>query len=67
MSTENQSDLDVAKLIISQKQKSDFDIVLAFNYYPENLKCGNDYSNKFEECFIYALDEYGKEKYTIVE
>ena len=42
-------------------------VVIKYNYFPEKLKVGDLYSNQFEECFIYIINENGKEGKALIE
>ena len=42
-------------------------VVIKYNYFPEKLKTGEFYSNQFENCFIYIIDENGKEREALIE
>ena len=48
------------------KKSSKFEVVIKYNYFPEKLKEGENYSNQFEECFIYIIDN-GKETKALIE
>ena len=51
----------------SKKVPKQFPVVLKYNYEPEQFKTEGTYSNCFENCFIYLVDENGKEKALIEE
>ena len=42
--------------IIPKRSKDSFEVVVKYNYLPKNLKKNGEYSNLFEECFVYILD-----------
>ena len=44
-----------------------FGVAIKYNYFPENLKIREVYSNQFENCFIYILDNNGKEGKPLIE
>lgn len=46
---------------------SPFAIAIKYNYFPDNLKMNGVYSNQFENCFIYILDDNGKEGKALIE
>ncbi len=52
---------------VSNKVANPFSVVIKYNYLPENFKIGEQYSNQFENCFIYIIDENGKEKKALIE
>lgn len=47
-------------------KRSDFEVIIKYNYWPENLKEGGSYSNQFENCFIYII-ENDKESKALIE
>ena len=50
----------------STKNLSEFEVVIKYNYFPEKLKEDGNYSNQFEDCFIYIIDN-GKETNALIE
>ena len=48
------------------KNLSEFEVVIKYNYFPEKLKEDGNYSNQFEDCFIYIIDN-GKETKALIE
>ena len=52
--------------IFSTKNLSEFEVVIKYNYFPEKLKEDGNYSNQFEDCFIYIIDN-GKETKALIE
>ena len=52
---------------ISGRTPNHVSVVIKYNYCPENLKTEGEYSNCFENCYIYLIDEKGKEKALIEE
>lgn len=42
-------------------------VVIKYNYFPEKLKTGEFYSNQFENCFIYIIDDNEKERKALIE
>ncbi len=44
-----------------------FAVTIKYNYLPEKFKVGGVYSNQFENCFIYILDNNGKEEKALIE
>jgi len=51
----------------ANKIPKQFEIGIKYNYLPENFKAEGIYSNYFENCYIYLVDENGKEKALIEE
>ena len=48
------------------KSDSDFyKLVVKYNYYPENFKIDGEYSDKFENCFIYII--HNRKEKTLIE
>ncbi len=45
---------------------SDFEVIIKYNYWRENLKENGSYSNQFENCFIYII-ENDKESKALIE
>ena len=45
---------------------SEFEVIIKYNYLPENLKEDGNYSNQFESCFIYII-ENNKEGKALIE
>ncbi len=52
---------------VSNKLPEQFSVVIKYNYFPDNMKIGNIYSNKFEDCFIYITDKKGREIEVLIE
>lgn len=44
-----------------------FPVRIKYNYLPENFKAGGDYTNRFENCFIYLLIHDNKELSVVEE
>ncbi len=44
-----------------------FAVAIKYNYFPEKFKIGGEYSNQFENCFIYILDNNDKEGKALLE
>ena len=64
----NNTDLpyDFAPLTV-KSLPNQLSVVIKYNYFPEKLKSGESYSNQFENCFIYIIDENGKEGKALIE
>lgn len=45
---------------------AEFEVVVKYNYFPDKLKENGEYSNNFEDCFIYII-ENGKESKVLIE
>lgn len=48
------------------QNSSEFEVMIKYNYFPEKLKEDGNYSNQFENCFIYIIDN-GKETKALIE
>lgn len=51
----------------TKKLMNPFSVVIKYNYFPDNLKFEGSYSNRFENCFVYVLDDNGKEANALIE
>ncbi len=51
---------------IPKIEKDEFEVVIKYNYWIKQFKENGEYSNLFEECFIYII-ENGKEGSTLIE
>ena len=51
----------------SKSLPNNLSVVIKYNYFPEKFKTGEFYSNEFENCFIYIIDENGKEGKALIE
>ena len=47
-------------------KSSEFEVIIKYNYLPENIIESGGYSNRFENCFIYLL-ENNKESKALIE
>ena len=47
-------------------KRFDFEVIIKYNYWPENLKEDGSYSNQFENCSIYII-ENDKESKALIE
>ena len=52
---------------VSKSLPSYFSVIIKYNYLPEMLKNGEVYSNQFENCFVYIVDNNGKEGKALIE
>ena len=52
---------------VSKSLPNNLSVVIKYNYFPEKFKNGEVYSNQFEECFIYIVDDNGKEGKALIE
>ena len=51
---------------LSESKVAEFEVVVKYNYFPDKLKENDEYSNNFEECFVYIVQD-GKEGKTLIE
>ena len=51
---------------VSKSLPNDLSVVIKYNYFPEKFKENGEYSNSFENCFIYIV-ENGKEGKALIE
>ena len=58
--------IDFLPFIIPKTSADKFEVIIKYNYWPENLKSNGLYSNCFEDCFIYIV-ENGKETKALIE
>ena len=52
---------------VSKSLPNNLSVVVKFNYFPDNFKNGEVYSNQFENCFIYIVNDSGKEGKALIE
>ena len=51
---------------LPKSEVSAFEVVVKYNYFPEKIKKNNEYSNNFENCFIYLVKD-SKEGKALIE
>ena len=51
---------------LPKSKGTEFEVVVKYNYFPEKVKENDEYSNSFENCFIYIV-ENGKECKALIE
>ena len=51
---------------LPKSKASEFEVVVKYNYFPDKFKENGEYSNSFENCFIYIV-ENGKEGKALIE
>ena len=52
---------------VSKSLPNNFPVMIKYNYFPETFKNGEVYSNQFENCFVYIVDDNGKEGKALIE
>ena len=52
---------------VSKSLPNNLSVVVKYNYFPEKFKSGEVYSNQFENCFIYLLNDSGKQGKALIE
>ena len=58
--------IDFLPFIIPKTSADKFEVIIKYNYLPENITESGEYSNRFENCFIYLL-ENDKETKALIE
>lgn len=53
--------------VLPKSNEKFYKAIIKYNYRPEKIKCENQYSNQFENCFVYLLRQNGKEEALIEE
>jgi hypothetical protein len=48
-------------------KSQEFEVIIKYNYLPENITESGEYSNRFENCFIYLLENHKEAKALIEE
>ena len=51
---------------LPKSMEDEFEVVVKYNYFPEKLKENGVYSNSFEDCFVYIIQN-GKEGKALIE
>ena len=51
---------------LPKSKVAEFEVVVKYNYFPDKLKENGEYSNNFEDCFVYII-ENGKESKVLIE
>ena len=51
---------------LPKSRGTEFEVVVKYNYFPEKFKENGEYSNSFENCFIYIVQN-GKEGKALIE
>ena len=57
---------EFATFTLPKSNIAEFEVVVKYNYFPEKIKENGLYSNNFENCFIYIVND-GKEVKTLIE
>jgi hypothetical protein len=52
--------------VLPKSKETEFEVAVKYNYFPDKLKENGEYSNSFENCFIYIV-ENGKEGKALIE
>ena len=52
---------------VSKSFPHNLSVAVKYNYFPEKFKSGEVYSNQFENCFIYLLNDSGKQGKALIE
>ena len=57
---------DFLPFVIPKTEKDEFEVVIKYNYWVKQFKENGEYSNQFEDCFIYIIEK-GKEGKALIE
>ena len=64
--TEQAGTYEFTAFALPKSNRSDFEVVIKYNYFPDKIKENGEYSNSFENCLIYIV-ENGKEGKALIE
>ena len=56
-----------ATFTLPKSNIAEFEVVVKYNYFPEKIKENNEYSNNFENCFVYLVKDNQEGKALIEE
>ena len=57
---------ELTTFVLPKSNIAEFEVVVKYNYFPEKIKGNGLYSNNFENCFIYIVND-GKEGKALIE
>ena len=57
---------ELTAFVLPKSNIAEFEVVVKYNYFPEKIKENGLYSNNFENCFIYIVND-GKEGKALIE
>ena len=57
---------ELTAFVLPKSNIAEFEVVVKYNYFPEKLKENGEYSNNFENCFIYIVKD-GNEGKALIE
>ena len=57
---------ELTTFVLPRSNIAEFEVVVKYNYFPEKIKENGLYSNNFENCFIYIVND-GKEGKALIE
>ena len=57
---------EFATFTLPKSNVAEFEVVVKYNYFPEKIKENNEYSNNFENCFVYLVKD-NKEGKALIE
>ena len=57
---------EFATLVLPKSRETELEVILKYNYFPEKMKENGEYSNNFENCFVYIVKD-GQEGKALIE
>ena len=57
---------EFATFTLPKSNIAEFEVVVKYNYFPEKIKENGEYSNNFENCFVYIVKD-GNEGKALIE
>ena len=57
---------EFATLVLPKSRETKLEVILKYNYFPEKMKENGEYSNNFENCFVYIVKD-GQEGKALIE
>ena len=57
---------ELTTFVLPKTKESSFEVIVKYNYFPEKFKGNGEYSNSFENCFVYIVKD-GNEGKALIE
>jgi hypothetical protein len=57
---------EFATFALPKSNEAEFEVIIKYNYFPDKFKKNGDYTNSFENCFVYIVQD-GKEAKALIE
>ena len=57
---------EFATLVLPKSRETKLEVILKYNYFPEKMNENGEYSNNFENCFVYIVKD-GQEGKALIE